>query len=147
MSAARVSQQIHEGLVKFNPNDLTIINAVAESWEKSADDLVYTFSIKKNVFFHDDPCFENGKGRQVNAHDFIYSFELLCGNNRNNSNYEYLFKEQVVGAKSFHSGHAKSIEGIVALDDFTLSITLVSPNPTFIYSLASPACVVIPKPT
>ncbi|MDG2330369.1 MAG: ABC transporter substrate-binding protein [Flavobacteriales bacterium] len=145
MSAARVSQQIHEGLVKFNPNDLTVINAVAESWEKSADDLVYTFSIKKNVFFHDDPCFEGGNGRQVNAHDFIYSFELLCGNNRNNSNYEYLFKEQVVGAKSFHSGHAKSIEGIVALDDFTLSITLVSPNPTFIYSLASPACVVIPK--
>lgn len=145
MSAARIAQQIHEGLVKFNTEDLSVIGAIAESWEISDGGRVYTFKLRENVYFHDDDCFEGGKGRQVKADDFVYSFELLCGNNKNNSNYDNFFKEEVVGAKLFHNGQAKSIEGIKKLDDFTLQISLINPNPTFIYSLANPACSVLAK--
>jgi len=145
MSAARIAQQMHEGLVKFNSTDLSVLGAIAENWEISDGGRVYTFNLKQDVYFHDDDCFNGGKGRQVTAKDFIYSFELLCGNNSNNSNYENLFKEEVVGAKLFHNGQAKSIEGVKEIDDFTLEITVIKPNSTFIYSLASPACSVLPR--
>ncbi len=145
MSSSRIAQQMHEGLVKFDAKDLSVIPAVAKDWKLSSDGLKYTFQLRDNVFFHDDPCFDGGKGRQVTAADFIYSFELLCSNNSNNSNYEHLFKGEVVGAEEFHAGQAKTIKGVQAKDDYTIEITLNKPNPSFIYSLTSPACVVIPR--
>lgn len=144
-SSARISQQIHEGLVKFDAIDLSVMSAVAKDWENSADHKKYTFTLREDVFFHDDPCFADGKGRNVKASDFVYSFELLCGNNSDNSNYENLFKSEVQGAEEFHTGQAKSISGIKATDDYTLEINLKSPNPSFIYSLTNPAAVVVPK--
>lgn len=145
MSSARIAQQIHEGLVKFDAEDLSVIPAVAKDWKKSSDELVYTFDLREDVYFHDDECFADGKGRQVTSSDFIYSFELLCGNNDDNSNYEHLFKDAVVGAEEFHNGQAKSIAGVKANGDFQLEITLSKPNSSFIYALTSPACVVVAK--
>ena len=39
--------------------------------------LVYTFSLRDDVFFHEDKLFKNGKGRRVIAKDFEYSFNRL----------------------------------------------------------------------
>ncbi len=38
---------------------------------------VWTFRIREDLRFQDDPCFEGGKGRKVTAHDFIYSFKRM----------------------------------------------------------------------
>jgi oligopeptide transport system substrate-binding protein len=38
----------------------------------------WTFTIKRGLRFQDDPCFAGGKGREVTAADFIYSFRRMA---------------------------------------------------------------------
>ena len=71
-----VTGQLYNGLVELT-DSLTIQPALAKSWEISADGLIYTFHLRNNVFFHDNGCFENGKGREVKAGDFVYAFNRL----------------------------------------------------------------------
>src|SRR5687767_1261467 len=53
--SANITYQVYEGLVKFNPKNITELQpCIAESWKMSDDGLVYTFNLKKNVFFQDD---------------------------------------------------------------------------------------------
>src|SRR5688572_3405683 len=74
---AHIASQVYQGLVKFNMKDLSIVPAIAEKWEIDASGTTYTFTLRKGVFFHDDLCFPDGKGREVTAADVKYSFELL----------------------------------------------------------------------
>ena len=41
------SMQIYEGLIKFNPKDLSIIPSLAEKWEIDSTKTIYTFHLKK----------------------------------------------------------------------------------------------------
>jgi peptide/nickel transport system substrate-binding protein len=47
-----VAMNVGCGLVNINP-DGTFVGDAAQSWERSADNLTYTFKLKKNVLFHD----------------------------------------------------------------------------------------------
>ncbi|MHB9035459.1 MAG: ABC transporter substrate-binding protein [Armatimonadota bacterium] len=38
----------------------------------------WTFRIKRGLRFQDDPCFARGKGREITAADFIYSFRRMA---------------------------------------------------------------------
>jgi ABC-type transport system substrate-binding protein len=38
----------------------------------------YTFTIKPDLRFQDDPCFPGGKGRAITANDFVYAFKRLA---------------------------------------------------------------------
>ncbi|MDQ3814902.1 MAG: ABC transporter substrate-binding protein, partial [Armatimonadota bacterium] len=38
----------------------------------------WTFRIKRGLRFQDDPCFPGGKGREITAADFIYSFRRMA---------------------------------------------------------------------
>ena len=65
--------QVYNGLVQMDDN-LNIKPCIARSWEISEDGLIYTFHLRNDVFFHDHNLFKNGKGRKVNASDFVNSF-------------------------------------------------------------------------
>ena len=147
--SSHVANQVYEGLVKFNPKDLSIKPALAEKWEIDAKGTTYTFHLKKGVKFQDDPCFSGGDGREVKASDVKYSFELLCVNNKDNANFTATFKDRVVGANKFHEAIADKpngqLEGIKIIDDYTLSITLTEPSSSFLYALAAPATSIVPK--
>ena len=69
--------QLFEGLVKFDQKDLSIVPAIARSWEANADQTVWTFHIRQGVKFHADACFPDGKGRTVTANDFKLCFDKL----------------------------------------------------------------------
>ena len=71
-----VTSQIFNSLVKMN-EELEVIPSISSSWKISEDGLVYTFFLRKDVYFHDHKSFENGKGRRVVASDFVYSFDRL----------------------------------------------------------------------
>ncbi len=68
--------QLFNGLVKMN-NDLGVEPDLARSWELLDSGRLYRFIIRKGVYFHDDPCFENGRGRELNAKDIAFSLERL----------------------------------------------------------------------
>lgn len=68
--------QLYNGLVQMN-DSLKVEPSLAKSWEISPDGLTYTFHLHSGVFFHDNDYFDNGKGREMTAADFVYTFNRL----------------------------------------------------------------------
>ncbi len=68
--------QLYNGLVQLN-DQLGVEPCIARNWSISADGRTYTFHLRQDVYFHDHPVFENGQGRRVVAHDFLYSFSRI----------------------------------------------------------------------
>lgn len=147
----RVANQVYEGLVKLNQADLTITPGLAYKWETNEDQTFWTFHLRKGVVFHDDPCFGDGKGREVKASDFKYCFDKLCESNANNASFEITFKDIVKGANEYYeaSKSGKTPEtgviGIQAPDDSTVTIQLMNPSAGFLNILTMPGCYVYPK--
>ncbi len=75
-NAIWMMNQIFNGLVQID-STLNPLPCIAKTWQTSADNLTYTFNLRNDVYFHDDPIFPNGKGRKVVAADFKYSFYRL----------------------------------------------------------------------
>ncbi len=128
--ANRISSQLFEGLLKVEPSSTQVIPCLAESMEVSNESKLFTFKLVKGAYFHDNACFENGKGREVKAADFKYSLEFACSNNKLNS-LSWLLKDKVVGAKEYYDGEADEVTGIKVLDDYTLQIELTVPFSAF----------------
>lgn len=128
--ANRISSQLFEGLLKIEPSNTQVIPCLAESMEVSNESKLFTFKLVKGVYFHDNACFKNGKGREVKAADFKYSLEFACSNNKLNS-LSWLLKDKVVGAKEYYDGEADEVTGIKVVDDYTLQIELTVPFSAF----------------
>lgn len=141
----QVLGQIYEGLLKFNEKDLSIEPLIAESWEVSEDGLIYTFKLKKGVYFHDNSCFEGGKGRELKAVDVKYSLERACSNIEGNYAYN-LFKNTIIGAADFHENETiNEVKGIKIIDENTVEILLLKPSANFLNLLAVINTSIIPK--
>lgn len=133
--SSRISSQVYEGLFKFGTDDLKLKNCLAESYTTDQTGKIYTFKLRKNVFFHDDPCFENGKGREFTAEDASYCLKKLSSPSGPHINKTY-FSGLLDGDK---------IEAIKALDKYSLQVTLESPSNEFVYLLAEPFAAIYPK--
>ncbi len=145
-----VTNQIYEGLVKFNMRDLTIRPSIAERWEIDESGTIYTFHLKKGVFFQDDACFPGSKGREVKAADVKYSFELLCTQSPDNVNFNATLNNNIKGAKEFYQASSKGkpaagLESIRVIDDTTVQITLQAPSTSFMNILASAPASIVPR--
>src|SRR5215213_3709246 len=68
--------QLYNTLVDVD-SQLHITPSVAKEWKISEEGTVYTFYLRNNVFFQDDDCFKNGKGRRLIAEDVVYSLKRL----------------------------------------------------------------------
>ena len=141
--SAFIATQVHDGLVKLNMSSLKVESSLAEKWEIDPSGTVYTFHIKKGVFFHDDECYSGGTGREIKASDFKFSFDLLCKKSPDNEDFSSTFKDRVLGANEFYDGKSKDLSGVKIIDDYTLQITLNRPSTVFLQILAEPSCVVI----
>ncbi len=124
--------QIFNGLVQVD-SALNTVPCIAKTWQVSDDHLTYTFNLRDDVFFQDDPLFKNGKGRKVIAADFAYSFYRLIDPKVASSG-GWIFSDKVKDADSFK-----------ALNDSTFQITLVKPFPAFMKLLTAQYCSVVPK--
>lgn len=143
-----IAYQVYEGLVKYDPENLNIIPALASRWEFSADLKEITFHIRPNVKFHDNACFPEGKGRIMNANDIKFCFERLCTQDPSNNLFESTFKDKVVGATeafiASKGGSTKRVSGVVVVNDSTLVLKMTVPSLGFLNILAMPGCFVYP---
>ena len=73
------TNQLFDGLVELN-DSLQIVPSVAKSFSISEDLLTYTFLIRNDVRFHNNPCFPSEQGRKVVASDLVYSFNRILDN-------------------------------------------------------------------
>ena len=66
---------LYNALAAFAPGSATVIPALAESWDVSADGLVYTFRLRQGVKFHSTDYFK--PTREFDADDVLFSFQRM----------------------------------------------------------------------
>lgn len=120
LNTARVSRRLFEGLTGFAYGTYDLEPRLAESWEISDDGLVYTFSLRQDVTFHD--------GTPFNAAAVKYSYDRQTNPDH-----------PAHGALTYR--YAKNYLGNVAaidvLDDFTVRFTLIEPSAPFLQFLTN----------
>ncbi len=115
--------------------------------EFSKDGKTITIKIKKGVHFIDDPAFKDGKGREIKASDFVYSMKRHF-DPKQRSQGAWLYEGRFVGLdewKKNGSDYSKEVEGLKALDDYTIQLKLTKPFPQVMYTLAMGFSAVVPK--
>jgi oligopeptide transport system substrate-binding protein len=122
--------------------------------EVSSDGLTYTFHLKEGVLFQDDPCFKatGGKGRELTAEDVLYSFKRLA-DPKLTSNGWWVFDDRIKGLnewreaslKAGQSDYSKEIDGLKALDRYTVQIKLKKRSQLLLYVLAMPYTSIVPR--
>ena len=140
--------QSMEGLLEFD-FDMHLEPLLASSYTISPDAVTHTFIIRRNVFFHDDDCFANKKGREVISKDFKFCFERVC-DPRTKSRGSWLFRDRIKGASEYINSikenkfDVKEISGIKCPDDTTLVIELTKPFAPFLSILTMAYAYVYP---
>lgn len=146
-SAFRIASQIYQGLVWFDPHDLTIRPCLADRWEVDPTGRRYTFHLREGVRFHDDPAFPDGQGRAVTAEDVVRCFNAICQRGTGDQVF-WLFQDLVEGANACYGRapgeQGAGVSGVEALDDRTIRLTLTHPSPNFLQVIAHSGCWIYP---
>jgi peptide/nickel transport system substrate-binding protein/oligopeptide transport system substrate-binding protein len=129
-----VVRQLFDGLVQFDA-DLKPIPALAQFWEVSRDRRTWTFTLRRGVRFH--------HGREVTAHDVVYSFTRLLGLPKPVTA-TAVFRH-IQGATAFMQGKTTSVQGLTALDRYTLQMVLEEPLASFVAALGLHNAAVVPQ--
>jgi oligopeptide transport system substrate-binding protein len=121
---------------------------LAKGWPKISDDkLTYVIPIKEGVRFVDDPAFPAGVGRELVAADIVYSIKRHF-DPATRAQGAWLWQDRIVGLdewKSAGSDYDAEIEGLRALDRYTLQIKLTQPYPQLLDTLAQGYASVVPR--
>jgi peptide/nickel transport system substrate-binding protein len=123
--------QLYNTLVEVD-NQLNIVPSVATRWVVSPDRTIYTFYLRNDVFFHDDPCFPNSKGRKLTANDVVYSLKRLT-DAKVASPGAWIFDEKV-----------DSANGFTAINDTTVQVKLRRPYNPILGILSMQYCSIVP---
>ena len=108
----------------------------------------YTFHLRKVGFFHADPVFANEKERRFDANAVLYCFQRSCTASPENQMF-WLFQDRITGANAHYAatvndGSAPALEGVVAIDERTVAISLTGPWPGFLQVMAHQGCWIHP---
>ena len=134
-SSATYIVEIFGGLVTITP-DMEIVLDLAQSLEVSDDGLVYTFTLRDDIYFH--------SGRKVTANDVKWSLERAASPQLN-SNTSLSYLRDIVGFIERRYGQADEISGVEVIDDKTISIEIDFPKSYFLAKLTYPTAFVIDK--
>ena len=107
-----------------------LVPGLADSWEISEDGLTYTFHLHEGVTFHN--------GDPFTADDVVFTVNRMMDPATAAKNTDIY--DKVAGAMAVMNGEADTVEGVVALDDYTVQFTLETPYAPFLSGcLATPA--------
>ena len=103
---------------------------------------VYTFKIKSGIYFTDDPAFK-GKRRELVAEDYVYAVKRILDPKNHAPSFSFI-DNKLLGANALVEQANKTgkfdydapIEGVKALDKYTIQFTLTQPDYNFPYILA-----------
>ncbi len=121
---------------------------LAEGFPDVSDDgLTYTFRIRADARYPDDPAFPAGRGRPVTVHDLIYSLKRHF-DPQQRSRGAHLWSGRIVGLDAWGVAGAdydEPVPGLQALDDHTLRIRLTAPYPQLVYTLTTAFSALVPR--
>jgi len=113
--------------------------------QPSADFRVWTIKVKPGIYFADDPVFK-GRKRELVAQDYVYSFKRFADPANKSPVWTGLETERLVGLNELRDealaqkkpfDYDREIDGVRALDRYTLRFTLAEPRPRFHETLAT----------
>ena len=138
---------IIEGLYTYDylarPPRLKPLTAAALP-EHSEDFKTWTVRIRPGTLFADDPAFK-GKTRELVAEDYVYSFKRIADPKVNSTSWGELEDVGLIGLKEYRDSlrtskadfdYDKPIEGLRALDRYTLQFKVHEARPRLIYTFA-----------
>lgn len=124
---------------------LKVEDILKDGTTKTVDGETWTFNLRKDLRFQDDPCFPGGHGRSITAADIAYSFKRMADPKVNCPIASYL-ADKIVGFQDYEAGFAKKghkqyeseIPGIQVdpQDPYSFTITLNQPYPQLRYIMA-----------
>jgi ABC-type transport system substrate-binding protein len=143
-----VTPNIFEGMYKYDhlarPFKIKP-NTAAALPETSPDFRTWTIRLRPGIYFQDDPAFK-GRRRELVAQDYVYSLKRFFDprwkapafatlNELKMIGLADVREEALKGKKPFD--YDREVEGLRALDRYTLQIRLAEPNPRLIQVFAS----------
>ena len=124
--------QLYNTLVQIDSN-MQVIPSLAIKWDISPDNLVFSFHLRNDVYFVNDPCFPNGKGRKLTAGDISYSFSRI------------LDKSTASPGAWIFNNRVDTVNAFKTIDDSTFQLKLLHPFPSILGILSMQYCSIIPK--
>ena len=127
----QILNEVYETLLTFD-EDTNVVPLLAKDWEVSEDGRTYTFYLNEGITFHD--------GEPFNAESVVAVYERGLAD-------DSLTLKRTIGTTD-----APIWESVVAVDEYTVAITLVEPNNTFInkicqFRIASPKAMAMENAT
>jgi ABC-type transport system substrate-binding protein len=164
--SGQLGAKVYEGLVKYHPfaRPYRLEPAMAAAMPEVSDDqLTYTFRLREGIRFADDACFEDGRGREVVADDFLYAFKRFAHPSTHAQGW-WLFDGWIAGLNEWRDavgelvdaeaeagrdpgplhGLDRPVAGFEVVDDHTFRIRLTRPYPQLMWVLAMPYTGVYP---
>ncbi|REE81198.1 peptide/nickel transport system substrate-binding protein [Paenibacillus taihuensis] len=121
-----VSSLLYTPLLSVDNKGLPI-PGLAEKWDVSADNLTYTYHLRKDLKFSD--------GSPLTADDVAFTWTIL--HDKSYDGDSQVSTLHVVGGEDYKAGKATSISGIKVIDPQTISVTLEQPNASALTLLGS----------
>lgn len=113
--------------------------------EVSSDFRTYTVKLRRGIYFADDPAF-GGKKREVTAEDVVYTYKRHFDPKNKSPSLSMLEEEKILGLADLQKkaqatgkfDYDTRIEGIQAVDRYTVQFKLAAGSPRLIYNMADP---------
>lgn len=148
--SGQIIEAIGESLLTYDylARPARLVPQVAEALPEVTDNgRTYTFHLRKGVYYAPDPAFK-GKMRELTADDFVYAFKRFL-DPKLRSQWRYLLEGKIVGLDALSKRAEKSgrfdydtpLEGLQAVDRYTLRIRLTRTDYNFAYILAMPSSI------
>jgi ABC-type transport system substrate-binding protein len=152
--------QIYESLLQYNPyktDPYELEPCLADGMPRrikneGSGTETYEIRLKRGIYFHDDPCFPNGKGRELTAADFVYTFQRIADPAVECPVLSTL-QEFIAGLGSAYQharqagkfDYSRPMEAITVVDDHTFRLNLLRAYPQIQYWLAMPFTAPVPR--
>lgn len=143
--SGNVADVIFERLLQYDylANPVKLVPSTSQSMPIIKENgKVYIFKIQPGIYFTDDVAFK-GKRRELIAEDYVYSIKRILDPKNRSSSYSFI-DNKIVGTNALVEQAKKSgkfnydakIEGVKALDRYTIQFTLTQADYNFPYILA-----------
>jgi len=146
--SARVTAHIFEALYHYDwlAMPVKVRPLTAAALPEIADDFrVWTVRLRPGTYFADDPAFK-GRRRELVAEDYVYAIKRMFDPAMKSPSLSSLEEEGIVGVDALRETALRDkkpfdydtpIDGLRALDRYTLRFRLREPRPRFVATLCS----------
>ncbi|MBF0102204.1 MAG: ABC transporter substrate-binding protein [Desulfobacterales bacterium] len=141
----------YDSLFRYNRSGEIKPNLVQSFTIINSENPIYRLTLRSDVFFHDDPCFPNSKGRRLTADDVVFTIKRIADPSHANELYP-MIEGLIIGLDDFREHLEKRkgkisdpVKGLVVTNETELEIHLSKPMSEFLYILAMPEFGIVPS--